>query len=195
MLRDVEAGNKLREGRLELGWSAEQSAHVYGEALKGIPITRKAYLRMEEGYLPKDPKRRMILAWMFGLTSTLLLEENLIQNAQDDFSLPVKISRKRKVIDIAEYHTTLSAYSEQGYNVTVENALRDMTRRLRILHENVLYVRSPQKEEMKQLLCGYHMNLAEITREQGYFKQALDYLNDAIILAQEEHFTDFEATA
>ncbi len=65
---DRALGNMLREKRLEQKWEAAQAALIYGEAVRGDPITRKAYLRMEEGYLPKSPRRRLILAAMLGLS-------------------------------------------------------------------------------------------------------------------------------
>jgi tetratricopeptide (TPR) repeat protein len=185
----VEAGNKLREGRLAKGWSTEKAGRVYGEAVKGKPITGRSYVRMEEGYLPQNPKRRLILAGMFSIAPALLLPEIVKEISED--SVPAK---KGKTIDLKEYHTNLITSWKQGYQGRTDEILRETLRRISTLHNKVLYS-GPQQTVMMQLLCGYQIWYADLAREQGYYKQALDHYNMAITLAHQEGYTDFEAAA
>jgi len=189
MSREVEAGSKLREKRIERGWSAEQAASIYGQALKGIPITRKAYLKMEEGYLPKSLKRRAVLAGMLGIAPALLLPEVANEMPQERVS-----SERGKALNLKEYHSKLLTAEKQGYP-SAHEALRDTLRRINSLHNKVFYVGAQEQEEMKWLLCGYQVWYADIAREQGYHKLALDHYNMAITLAHQEGYTDFEAAA
>src|ERR1700687_1000780 len=122
MLREVELGKKLHEARLQLGWSAEQAASFYGSAFKGIPITRKAYLKMEEGYLPQSLNRRAILAGMFGLVPTLLLSVRTQETDEDIARIPAS---KEYVVNSKSFRSKLLMSWNQGYKGNAEEALRD----------------------------------------------------------------------
>ncbi|GHO97678.1 hypothetical protein KSF_077260 [Reticulibacter mediterranei] len=189
MSRDEVSGNRLRERRIEAGLSADQAASIYGQALKGVAITRKAYLKMEEGYLPKSLKRRAILAGMLGIAPALLLPE--IVNEVSTQRVPTE---KGKALNIKEYRAKLLTVEKQGYR-SADEALREATRRIHTLHSRIFYVSSQEQEEMKLLLCGYQTLYADIARERGDYKLALAHYNMAITLAYQEGFTDFEAAA
>jgi tetratricopeptide (TPR) repeat protein len=189
MERDVAAGEALREGRMKAGWGAEQSARFYGCALRGVPITRKAYLRMEEGYLPKDPKRRAILVGMFGLPPAIFLSQ-IAQDVREELDV-----RPSRAINLKSYRMKLLTSWNQGYKGNATDALKDVERRIQALQNTVLYAPPDTQKEMKQLLCGYLMWFASIAREQGNYALALQYYNNAITLAHQEGYTDFEAAA
>jgi tetratricopeptide (TPR) repeat protein len=194
MLREVEKGNRLRDGRIASGLSADQAASAYGKALKGKPITRKAYLKMEEGYLPKDPKRRLILAGLFGIAPALLLSSDLLHSEPEQIQSNARKSKRGKTLNLIEYRAKLLDAEQQGYP-SADEALQEAARRINALHNKIFYVSSQEREEMKLILCGYQTWYADIAREQGNYKLALDHFNMAITLAHQEGFTDFEAAA
>ncbi len=189
---DGTLGLILREKRLELGWSATQTAILYGEAVRGTPITRKAYLRMEEGYLPRSPKRRLLLAAMLGLAPVALgLSEN-IENVVVAPPVPAPDSLKLKALNLKEYRAALISYWKQGYTDPLA-AMKNIAQRIQVLHNNVLYHSSSEQEEMKKLLCASHIRYGAIAREQGFDKSAVDHFKRAIILAHEEGYREMEA--
>lgn len=191
---DATLGLLLREKRLELGWSATQTAILYGEAVRGVPITRKAYLRMEEGYLPQSPKRRLLLAAMLGLAPVALgLSENL-EKVVVAPSIPASDSLKVKTLNLKEYRAALISYWKQGYTDPLA-AMKNIAQRIQVLHNNVLYHSSSEQEEMKRLLCASHIRYGQIARERGFDKSAIDHFKKAIILAREEGYSELEASA
>jgi hypothetical protein len=189
-MEDTHRGQLLREKRLERGWSAETAGVIYGNAVRGKPITEGAIYTLEEGKLPKSVKRRWVLARMFDIPPAVL-GLSLVKSSR----LPQSLTRRTRPVDVVEYQKTLMAYWKQGYSGTAEEALRDLQYRINALHDHVLYVNSDQKEQMKRLLCGYHMRRAEVAKELGYDGSALDHVNKALILAKEENYTDLTATA
>lgn len=196
MAFDATVGRMLREKRLELGWGATQTAILYGEAVRGVPITRKAYLRMEEGYLPQSPKRRLILAAMLGLAPVVLgLPETIVNAVVEPLSL-VPRPAKAKTLDLKEHRAALLSYWKQGYNRSDPLAtMKSISQRIQVLHNNVLYSSSLEQSEMKKLLCAFHIRYGHIAREQGFDKSAVDHFGKAIVLAHEEGFTSLEASA
>ncbi|HEU5378004.1 MAG TPA: tetratricopeptide repeat protein [Ktedonobacteraceae bacterium] len=192
---DATLGYMLRERRLELGWDdVTQAAILYGEAVRGVPITRKAYLRMEEGYLPQSPKRRLILAAMLGLAPAVLGVPEIIGKVTVAPSAPVSSSPKVKALNVKEYRAALLSYWRQGYS-DPHTTMRSISQRIQILHNNVLYCSSSEQEEMKRLLCGFHIRYGDIARKQGFDKSAIEHFRKAIILAHEEGYKELEASA
>ena len=189
MGRDRELGLLLRTKRVERGWSVETVAALYGEAVRGTPVTGGAIHTMEEGQLPQSPKRRWVLARMFDIAPAVLgLQAIKAPNGK----APVPPRRSRHV-DVEEFQTTLHRYWQQGYSTTAEGALSDLGTRINALHDTVLY--SSEKQAMKRLLCGYHLQRAQVAKELSYTITALDHLNKAVTLAKEEEFLDWYATA
>lgn len=191
---DGTLGYTLREKRLELGWGATQAATLYGEAVRGEPITRKAYLRMEEGYLPQSPKRRLLLAAMLGMAPAALGISEVVAQAVKAPSTSVTHSLKVKALNLKEYRGSLFTFWSQGFSDPLP-ALKNISQRIQTLHNNVLYGSLSEKESMKQLLCGFHMIYGSIARAQGFDKPAVEHCKRAIILAHEEGYTDLEAAA
>ncbi len=191
-MRDINIGRLLRKKRVEYGWSAETAGVLYGNAVRGRPVTEGAIHTLEEGTIPKNIKRRWVLARMYNLTPVMLGLPVLQKTIK---KIPYMPSRKTQPVSVEEYQDTLLSYWKLGYSGTAEAALKDLGYRINCLHDNVLYTNSIQKEQMKQLLCGYHMRRAEVARELSYNASALDHLNKAVILAREEKYSALEATA
>lgn len=193
MERNVAIGQLLREKRLERGWKAEEAGILYGNATKRTPATGGAIFSMEEGNIPEGLKRRWVLARMYDIVPAALGLEVLQRTPG---KIPASFSSRRsQSVDISEYQATLDAHWKQGYLRSPEFTLQDLGQRIYALHDNVYYARSPQRDQMKRLLWGYHVRRAGIAHELFYYSGALDHLNKAIILAQEENFADLEVTA
>lgn len=144
---------------------------------------------MEEGAIPQDPKRRWILSTIFNIPPAIMGLK-----AVPSPKLP-RSARRTAPVDIKEFQNALHSYWTQGYQGQPAAALVDLEYRINSLHDHVLYVRSPEKDQMMRLLCGFHMRRAEIARELGYDKTALDHVNKALILAKDNNYLDLAATA
>lgn len=189
MSKDKELGKLLQTKRLEHGWLVEQVATLYGGAIHGKPVTEGTIYMMEEGVIPKDPKRRWVLSRIFSISPVALGLKTVP---------PPRIprsTRRTQPVDIKEFQSALHSYWTQGYQGQPETALVDLEYRINSLHDHVLYVRSPEKDQMMRLLCGFHMRRAEVARELSYDKIALDHVNKAVILAKEHNYIDLAATA
>jgi len=192
MEKDVEIGRILREKRLKCGWGVETVAELYGKAVRGKSITGGAVFNMEEGTLPQGEKRRLVLARIFSIPPAVL---GLKALSEDKGRIPSFSLKRSRLVDVSEYQTTLRSYrtqAGQGYQRSPEAALKDLGQRISALQENAYYVRSPQREQMKRLLWGYHVRRSYVAKELSYYNGALDHLNKALILAQEEEFADLE---
>jgi tetratricopeptide (TPR) repeat protein len=192
MKKQIEVGQLLREKRLEFGWNVETVGTLYGNAVRGKPVTGGAIHTLEEGMIPASIKRRWVLAQLYGIAPALLGLDTMKGTIN---KIPYFPSRRTKLVDIQEYHASLLSYWKLGYTGTAETALKDLGQRIHALHDTVLYVNSTQKDQMKRLLCGYHMRRAEVARELSYTGSALEHLNKAVILARQEKYADLEATA
>lgn len=184
MQRDIECGKQLRAKRLEKGWSTADVATLYGNFLNGHPISETHVWRIEEGYIPVNPKRRLILATIYGLA--------LVPPLPGD---AYHASKKPRAVDLADYRETLFTLWKQGYSGNPNITLKDLRSKIRVLHDTIPYTKFPQKEEMKKILCGYNLRIADILREIGEDASALRHLSNAVTLAQEEQYPDWEAVA
>nr|BBH86365.1 hypothetical protein KTC_11160 [Thermosporothrix sp. COM3] len=185
-ISEKELGRVIRNKRIEKGWSAEKLGSLYGNAVRGYPVQQDAIYMIEEGHLPKNIKRRLVLAGLLGIPPLLLCPD---LQAEADVSIP------EHPLDRTEYTTALNAYWQKGYKGSPEHALNDLHERLQTLHNSVLYASAPQKEQIKRLLCSYHVRRAYIANELGRASLALSHFHKAITLATEEEFTDLHAMA
>ena len=185
MERNVAIGQLLREKRLEREWGAATVAELYGKAVRGTPITGSAVFSMEEGKIPEKEQRRWVLARILNIPPAALGLKVLTEDKGKIPSFPVKRSRS---VDVSEYQATLNSYRMQGYQGSPELALKDLGQRIYTLQDNAYYVRNPQRDQMKRLLCRYLLRRSAIAQELSYHNSALDDVRKALILAQEEYF-------
>ena len=92
------------------------------------------------------------------------------------------------------YRAALISYWKKGYPDPIA-AIKNISQRIQLLHNNVLYHSSSEQEEMKKLLCGFHIRYGDIVRKQHFGKSAVEHFKKAIILAHEEGYTELEASA
>jgi transcriptional regulator with XRE-family HTH domain len=99
MDRDVEIGRLLREKRLERGWSAETVAELYGNAVRGEPMTANAIFNLEEGIIPKNRKRRWVLARMLDIAPAALGLEALQETRG---KIPLFPLKRNQSVDVSD---------------------------------------------------------------------------------------------
>ncbi|GCE47918.1 hypothetical protein EI42_05006 [Thermosporothrix hazakensis] len=184
-LSNKEIGKIIRAARIEKGWSVEIVAKLYGEALRGKSVDVNTIYCIEEGIVPKDMRRRAVLAEILNIPP-MLLGLDLSVGALDE--TPPTNSKKisAKIVEKA-----LLSYWEQGPKEP-HRAMKDLANKIQSLHNNVLYTSSPEKEKMKKLLCACHIRRAYLANELGLSSVALDHLDKAILLAREEGLKDLE---
>lgn len=176
-------------------WSAEKLAKLYGEEVDGRPVTARWIQAMEKyNEVPTDPKRRLVLATLLGIPPFLFgLSEEFIK-AQEEAAI-LSILKREKSIDIREYRNALESYWKSYYTSTARYAISDVKQRINNLHNTVLYVSINQKGVMQRTLCDYLILMANIARDQRHYEIAIQYLNDAVILARENGHNDLRAAA
>ncbi|MBV9228768.1 MAG: hypothetical protein JOZ18_05590 [Chloroflexi bacterium] len=177
----MQNGETITELRKGLGWTQEDFADKYGYLLQGYPVRREAIKHMEKHGFPKDPMRRAIVATLLGIPLAAVgLEQTPL--SLETLVLPTV---KNGPIDLVEYHSALQSYDRSlvGDGCDWRVALSDILGRIQALHNKVLYA-GAQKLEMVQLLCGFHVTVADIASEQR-LQNTVESFNNAIILARE----------
>ncbi|GCE47920.1 hypothetical protein EI42_05008 [Thermosporothrix hazakensis] len=180
-----EIGEIIKKARKGKKWSAEFLGKLYGTAIKGKPVSSDAIYQIEKGEIPQDMKRRAVLARLLDIPPAALGLSGL----QDE----MLISPTKKV-NLNGIEKLLMVYWEQGAK-DPHKALKDLSGKIELLHRNVLYMTSPQKEYAKKLLCSCHMRVAYICGELGYHNKALDHLSKVVRLAKDEELDDLETIA
>jgi hypothetical protein len=190
----VTYGNVIRYTRKLYKFSPEQVAVLHGEIAQGKPVTGRHVLRMEQtdSFFPNHPNRRWILARLLNVPAALLA---LVELEPDPPKKSPIVSTPRKHIDLEEYQNMLQLYWFHRDTETLEDVIRDARSRIHKLHEHVLYVSTPQKQHMTQLLCGYQILLGDIAQEQQCWTAANRYFGNAIILAHEKNHPDLQVIA
>jgi tetratricopeptide (TPR) repeat protein len=187
-------GKVIMERRVELGWSRELLAELYGLALRDRTVTTKAIEKMEKyNDVPKNAKRRLVLAGLLGLVPAALgVKCEQVDRTFGDF-MPHKELRS---VNLTEYQSALQSYQRMiiGDGGNVWEVAADISSRICILHEKVLYAGS-QKLDMVKLLCGFHIVFADIASEHRCYETAEASFKNAIILAKEYKLPEIYAVA
>lgn len=189
-------GRLIRYTRKHINkWSAEKLGKLYGEKIDGRPVTARWIQSMEKNNdIPVDPKRRLILATLLGISPFLFgLSEEFIRS--QEISSSQNLSHKEKSIDLKDYDSTLRSYWKLYYANTVHDNILDIKRRINNLENLILYTSTNQKRTMQRTLCNYLILIANMARDQKEYEIAISYLNNAAILAKENEHNDLYAAA
>jgi tetratricopeptide (TPR) repeat protein len=180
-------GAVLEHFRIWTGWSREQLAFYYSEALgKEQEVTASWVYHMEkENRIPIDPKRRWILAQLLSIPPALLGLKN--------FENPVFNLFDWKPIDVQEYHLMLEKYNAGWHATTVFQEVADVQNRISNLYREAPH--SLEQEKIYKLLCGYLLLLGDLAHSYMRFDTAVDHLSKAIAIAEEKQFYDLWAFA
>lgn len=189
-------GKLIKNRRECLGLTRKQLAELYGREIKGEPVTEKAIEIMEEhNQVPTNLARRRLLTRLLGIPPVMLGLRSLEDVLGAPDALPSFTLLQERRLDLAEYSAALEAYWERSNTKTAGDVIDEILERVGHLHSNVLYASVSQKEKMKQLLCCYHMLVADIAYDERYTDIALRYLDKAIMLATENHYHELQAAA
>jgi tetratricopeptide (TPR) repeat protein len=156
------------------------------EALGKEVITESWIYKMERNNeVPDNPKRRQILAWLLDIPPCLFGLESLEQTIPSLFRL--------EKVDVQEYRLTLEHYCQGWHSASLFQAVNDMKARIDHLYRAA--PNSSEKREMYKLLCGYLILLAGLAHSHMEFDTAIDHLNSAVNIAEEEQLYDLWAYA
>ncbi len=189
-------GSLIKSAREALGLTRAQLAELYGKEVKGEPVTAKAIEMMEEyNQVPKSPMRRRVLARLLEISPVVLGLQTIEDVLGVADAIPALNVLQEKRIDIPEYANVLHVYWEKSNAKTASDVLCDIVQYIGNLHSTIPYVKTKQREQIKQLLCEYHMLVADIAYDQQYNETAERYLNKAIILSEENEYHGLHAAA
>ncbi len=179
-------GYLIKCTRESLGLTRSQLAELYGKEVKGEPVTEKAIEMMEEyNHVPKSPIRRRVLARLLELSPAALGLHMIEDVLGVPDALPVMAVLQEKRAEVSEYRSALSDYWQRSNEKTASDVLENIMQYIGGLHSTIPYVKAKQQEQMQQLLCEFHMLVADIAYDQQYNEAAVRYLNKAILLADE----------
>jgi tetratricopeptide (TPR) repeat protein len=178
-------GAILEYFRILAGWSREQLAFYYSEALGKEVITASWVYHMEkENRIPIDQKRRWILARLLNIPPILF-------GLQDFKNITALFDWEP--VDIAEYRTQLAIYGKGWHSTSIFQEVDDIKRRIGNLYREAPY--SSEKKEMLTLLCSYLIALGDIAHSYMRFTTAISHFDKAIKIAEQEELYDILAFA
>jgi len=189
-------GYLIKYARESLGLTRMQLAELYGKEVKGESVTEKAIEIMEEyNHVPKSPMRRRVLARLLSISPVALGLQAIedVLGAAD--AIPMLNVLQEKRIEISEYADVLCLFWERSNAKTASDVLESIMSYIGNLHATLPYVKAKQQGQMKQLLCEYHMLVADIAYDQQYNETAVRYLSKAILLAAENGYYELHAAA
>jgi tetratricopeptide (TPR) repeat protein len=195
LLAEKNYGAILRHYRLLRGWTAERLACLYSEALglddDHLITPSLVYIMENQNKVPKDRKRRKILARLLGIPPFLFGLEPLEKVISSDLFTWEKV-------DVQEYRLTLENYCRsdvrQGWHSgSIIQVINDIKLRISNLHNKAPY--SSEKKVMRELLCGYSLLLGNIAHDYMELEAAIDYFNNAVNIAEEEQLYNLWAFA
>jgi len=174
------------------GWSSRYLAIRYTEVLReqgedeDEAITARWIQLMEkENQVPKDPKRRWVLAMLLGIPAASFGLKELNQPPKV-LTKTLHLILKREPINVKEYRTTLERYcASWGELGNFSEILQNILHRISSLQNEAFSTRSPEKQELLQLWCEYHILAANIALSHYRFDEAITLLDRAIIVAED----------
>jgi len=149
-------------------------------------------MEQNDTFFPHDPQRRWVLAKLLDIPPLLLTLVGL--GEYEKYLLEQnRSSHRQKPLDLEEYHTLLQTYWLQGYPHPVAETVKEITKRLHLLHDRVLYAPETDRHEILRLLCGYHLLMAKIAEDHQAHESAHQSFRKALLLAQENNCKDLYA--
>jgi tetratricopeptide (TPR) repeat protein len=169
-----------------MGWTAGQLASLYGEALESgedcLITPSWIYMMERKNMVPLDKKRRWILARLLDIPPILFGLE------LSDPSCAHLFAWER--VDVVEYRSALESYCQGWHSGSVFQAISDIKGRILHLHKETSDTFTPEKRLMLQLLCGYYILLGQLALDYMDFDAAIESLDKAVQVAEQEHFYD-----
>lgn len=151
---------------------------------------------------PDDPKRRWVIAKLLQIPPALLgvkalddlLPDLQVQAVQE----PQKVTPVNKSVtnmDLKAYRQALKDLSNLNHAGTAVTAWNNILQNITNLEHMTLYNESDKKQRIYliSLLCGYHMLVSYIARDQQWYDVAIAHCNQAYGLARNEQLPDMQA--
>lgn len=207
------AGEVMRAYRLKRGWSAEEVARRYSEALKHLnkhkqegthvkPITTIWILNMEkENRVPSDITRRRLLAEilqippiLFGLGS---LEQALFKPKVEANALPAAptIHKKDIFLDLPRYEREIRAFWLLNEASHAHGVLGDVLTAMRELERLEEQARGDLQRHVRELLYSQYRLASRIHRDLMDLPPAYSYANQAVRMTKNLGRSELIATA
>lgn len=100
-----------------------------------------------------------------------------------------------KSIDVKAYRQALKTYSTLHHTSTAIGSWNTINRDVDALERALLYGKNEKQQWSKVacLLCGYHLLLSYIARDQQWYELATTHCDQAYGLARNEHLPDMQA--
>lgn len=186
------------------GTSVEQFGRLYGQAVKSRPYTKaRLYQMIQDKSFPTDPKRRWVIAKLLQIPP-VLLGVNVLDDLLPDLHIEATSEKPKKIapldtgiknVDLKEYRQALKNYSSLNHTNTAVSVWDDINQKIANLERMTLYGKNDKKQRLKliSLLCGYHMLLSYIARDQQWYDIAMTHCNQAYGLTNNEKLPDMQA--
>jgi len=184
------------------GVSVEQFGKLYGLAIKGRPYTKaRLYQMIQNKSFPNDPRRRWVIAKLLQIPPLLLGVHALDDLLPSPTKMPPERPESRvllhtevKSVDLRAYHQALKKYSNLNHTDTAASSWGKINQRIVHLEQDLLYNKDQkQGSKVASLLCGYHLLLSYIARDQQWYDLATIHCNKAYGLASNEKIPDMQA--
>ncbi|MBV9691085.1 MAG: hypothetical protein JO202_15415 [Ktedonobacteraceae bacterium] len=188
-------GALLRYFRQRMGWEVRELASYYSVALRAEGLedeeieplgVQRMYAMENQNKVPKDQKRRWVLATLLDIPPVLFGLES---------TSPPRALFLWKPLDVAEYRAALVQYCAAFRVGDMQEFLADIKRRISSLHREAPFANPIDKREMFTLLCGYYILAGDIAKDQMRFGEAIVLQSRAITIAEENSLHDLWAYA
>jgi len=171
---------------LALYYSGELRKEGFDDEEAKLITDQRIYAMENQNKVPKDQKRRWILAALLDIPPVLFGLEAL-PSVSSIFTW--------ESVDVGEYRVALVQYWDALRLGVVQRSLWDIKRRITNLHHEAPFANPIEKQELFTLLCYYYILAGEIARDQMCFDEALTLLSRAITIAEEHTLYDVWAFA
>jgi hypothetical protein len=188
-------GALLRYFRQRRGWQVWELALYYRVALRAEGLeeeeleavsAQRVYAMENQNKVPKDEKRRWILATLLDIPPALFGLES---------ASPQRALFLWKPVDVVEYRAALVQYCAAFRRGDIQGLLGDIKRRISTLHREAPFANPLDKQETFTLLCGYYILAGDIAKDQMRLAEAIVLQSRAITIAEENSLYDLWAYA
>jgi tetratricopeptide (TPR) repeat protein len=182
-----------------LGWKhADLVVALYNEALQEAHepgISSRWWQRMEQlNTVPVDEKRRRIIQTLLNIPAAYLGLVALAELAPFLDETKQTVQKKAFPADLREYETRLPRLWRSS-DTRKPETLAEVSARIMALQDALLYGSEQQRPQTAWLLCHYLCVCGNVYRYQGYFSDALSFLNKALAVAREKRYEELYAKA
>jgi hypothetical protein len=138
----------------------------------------QSYADIENHDAEINPDRRELLCGLFGIPPLLLKVVTLEQAIHTATS----ISQSR-ALDLEEFRQYLRIAWQSDHTYCAQHMLPEILMRIDSLYDALPLANVPAKAQIHELLCDYHLFVANLLRDQQQYPAAIRHLNKAYLTA------------